>query len=261
MKNTLTRIVILIGLTGALGIWIHAKTATSAQKIPVVLELFTSEGCSSCPPADRLLQSLDEAQPFRDAELVVLSEHVDYWNEGGWVDPYSSRVFSERQRWYAEQLGLDDVYTPQVVVDGQRETVGSNAVAIRNAVEAARRSEKVALTIANVARDGNRVKFHLRSAELKPAGGTATVYVALAQNKAQSNVARGENGGRSLTHVAVARVFTRIGAVKAGDSFSKDIEIPMPSGVPASGVRVVAFLQDDKSHKIVGAARENVQAN
>jgi hypothetical protein len=258
MKNTLTRIALLVGLMGALGVWIHAKAATSATKTPVVLELFTSEGCSSCPPADRLLQSLDEKQPFTGADLVVLSEHVDYWNGDGWVDPYSSRFFSERQRWYAEQFGLDGVYTPQVVVDGQRETVGSNAVAIRNAVETAIRSDKVTLTLANAVRDGNRIKFHLTSANLQGADGAATVYVALAENKAQSSVAGGENGGRSLTHVAVVRVLAPVGTVKAGNSFSKDVVIPMPSRMPTSGIRVVAFLQYDKSHKIVGAAQEKI---
>jgi hypothetical protein len=258
MKNKLARTALLVGLTGTLGVWIHANAATSAAKTPVVLELFTSEGCSSCPPADRLLQSLDEKQPFTGADLVVLSEHVDYWNGDGWVDPYSSRLFSERQRWYAEQFGLDGVYTPQVVVDGQRETVGSNAVAIRNAVEAATRSEKVMLTLSKPVRDGNQVKFHLTSADLRGANCAATVYVALAENKVQSNVARGENGGRSLTHVAVVRVFAPVGRVKAGSSFSKDIVIPMPSRMPTSGIRVVAFLQYDKSHKIVGAAQEKI---
>lgn len=237
--------------------WTHSKAASTATKMPVILELFTSEGCSSCPPADRLLQSLDEKQPFAGADLLVLSEHVDYWNSGGWVDPYSSRYFSERQRRYAEQFGLESVYTPQVVVDGQRETVGSNAVAIKNAVEAVTRSEKVVLTLSNTVRDGNRIKVHLTSADLNSEG-TATVYVALAENKVQSHVAGGENGGRSLTHVAVVRVLSPVGTVKAGNAFSKEVVIPMPSHLSGSGLRVVAFLQADKSHKIVGAAEELV---
>ena len=112
MKDTLTRVALLIGLPGIFGVFVHAKAGNDPTKIPVLLELFTSEGCSSCPPADRLLESLDEKQPFAGADLVVLSEHVDYWNGDGWVDPYSSRLFSERQRWYAEQFGLDSVYTP-----------------------------------------------------------------------------------------------------------------------------------------------------
>lgn len=258
MKNTLIRTALLVGLTGLLGVWVHAKVGVSSTKTHVLLELFTSEGCSSCPPADRLLQSLDEKQPFTGADLVVLSEHVDYWNGDGWVDPYSSRLFSERQRWYAEQFGLHGLYTPQVVVDGQRETVGSNAVAIRNAVETATRSEKVTLTLSNPIRDGNRIKFHLTSADLPGGDGAATVYVALAENKAQSNVAGGENGGRSLTHVAVVRVLASVGTVKAGSSFSKDLAIPMPSHMSAGAIRVVAFLQADKSHKIVGAAQEKI---
>ncbi len=258
MKKTLTRIAVMVGLTGVLGIWIHAKAATSLTKKPVVLELFTSEGCSSCPPADRLLQSLDEKQPFTGADLVVLSEHVDYWNGAGWVDPYSSRLFSERQRWYADQFGLGSVYTPQIVVDGQRETVGSNGLAIKNAVEKAAQSEKITLTLSNLVRDGNRIKFHMTSSDLGDADGAATVYVALAENTVQSNVAGGENGGRSLTHVAVVRVFTSAGTVKAGSSFSKDLVIPMPSRMGVGVVRVVAFLQTNKSHKIVGAAEEKI---
>jgi hypothetical protein len=257
MNNTLTRITLLVGLAGALGAWVYAAGSSGAMKTPVVLELFTSEGCSSCPPADRLLQSLDEKQPFSDADLVVLSEHVDYWNGEGWTDPYSSRVFSERQRRYAEQFGLDEVYTPQIVVDGAKETVGSNAIAIRNAVEAAARSAKVSLTLSDAIRNGNQVKFHLTSTNL-PGDSTATVYVALAEGKVQSHVGGGENGGRSLTHVAVVRVLAPMGTLKGGSSLSKDLVIPIPSRMPVNGIRVVVFLQDERSHKIVGAAQEKI---
>jgi hypothetical protein len=257
MRRTLGPAVVLLMVTGVFGVWIHASEA-AASKMPVVLELFTSEGCSSCPPADRLLQSLDEKQPFGGADLVVLSEHVDYWNGDGWVDPYSSRLFSARQQSYAEHFGLEGVYTPQMVIDGQRETLGGNAVEIRKAVEAVTRDRKFTLTVANAAREGNRIRFHLTSADLPGAEGPVTVYVAIAENKVQSNIAGGENGGRSLTHVAVVRAFAPVGTVKGGSSFSKDITIPMPAGAGSSGFRLVAFLQEDRSRKIVGATYEKI---
>ena len=232
--------------------------AAGSARTPVLIELFTSEGCSSCPPADRLLEALDEKQPFPEAELIVLSEHVDYWNGEGWVDPYSARVFSERQQSYAERFDLGEVYTPQVVVDGQRETVGSNAVAIGNAVKASALSEKFTLELSHPVREGNRLKVHLTSAELPKAQQAATLYVALAENKVQSNVAAGENGGRSLTHVAVVRVLTAVASVNAGNSFSKDVIIPMPSRMPAGGIRLVAFLQNERSRKILGVTEEKL---
>jgi hypothetical protein len=204
------------------------------------------------------LQSLDEKQPFTNVELVVLSEHVDYWNGDGWVDPYSSSSFSARQLRYAKQFGLGEVYTPQLVVDGQRETVGSNAVVIKKAVETATRSEKVSLTLSNAVLDGSRIKFHLASGDLPKSGSSATVYIALAENKVQSKVGGGENGGRLLTHVGVVRVLAAVGTLKAGSSFSKDVVIPMPSHMPTTGIRVAVFLQEDKSLKIVGAAQEKI---
>ena len=204
------------------------------------------------------MESLDEKQPFSGADLVVLSEHVDYWNGDGWVDPYSSRVFSERQLRYADQFGLDSVYTPQVIVDGQRQTVGGNAAAIRNAVGAVARTEKIALTLSNAARDGNRIRLHLTSGDLINNHGAATVYIAVADNKVQSSVPAGENGGRLLTHVAVVRVLSPVGSVKPGSSFSQDLVVRMPSPLSADGIRLVAFLQDNKSHKILGATEEKL---
>src|SRR3989442_220758 len=120
---------------------------SSDNRIPILVELFTSEGCSSCPPADELLTRLDQTQPIPGAEVIALSEHVDYWNHLGWTDPYSSATFSARQNDYARVLDTDEIYTPQMIVDGRVQFVGNNSNRARDAIAAAAREPKAAVTL------------------------------------------------------------------------------------------------------------------
>jgi hypothetical protein len=224
-------------------------------RTPVLLELFTSEGCSSCPPADRLLEALDEKQPFPYADLIVLSEHVDYWNSGGWRDPFSSKAFSVRQSRYAQQFHLDDIYTPQLVVDGRLELVGSNGPQAKRAIEAAAEDKKIALTLSNLTRSGDAIHLHVQFAELPGEFGPATLVVALAEDKARSDVRNGENAGRFLTHVAVVRAMTPVASVRSGEAFSKDLNLPLSGLNHLTKLRVVVFLQTNNSRQIAGAAQ------
>ncbi len=225
----------------------------SANRRPILLELFTSEGCSSCPPADKLLQTFDRSQPIAGADLIVLSEHVDYWNHGGWADPFSSPTFSARQRSYANKLGIETVYTPQLIVDGSAELVGSNAADAREEITKAIAQNKVPITLTNAVRRGDHVSVHLELAPL--AKGNATVYIALADNEDHAQVARGENAGRSLTHVAVVRVLMPVGTLNSS-AFNKDVTIPI-KGSGQTGLRIVAFVQNEAS-RILGVAQQKL---
>jgi hypothetical protein len=147
-----------------------AAADNGAARVPVLLELFTSEGCSSCPPADRLLEILDQKQPVAGADLIVLSEHVDYWDGDGWKDPFSSSQYTARQQEYTNRYNFDGVYTPQLVVDGRFGFVGSDGREASSAIQQAVRERKIPIEISNVARDGNQVTAHiqLRRAVLGP---------------------------------------------------------------------------------------------
>ncbi len=221
----------------------------AAGRIPVLLELFTSEGCSSCPPADRLLEKLDREQPVAGADLIVLSEHVDYWNYLGWSDPYSLAAFSQRQHDYASKLGTDEVYTPQLVVDGMKQFVGSNRAAALSAIEEAVRTPKVPVSL-HVVRNGGDVEVHLEVGGC--AGGVA--YLALASERAISQVARGENAGHELSHVAVAYSMQKIGTVSHDAGLRKDLRM----GVRPGATRIVVFVQDAKTGSVVGVAQGRV---
>jgi hypothetical protein len=227
---------------------------TADARVPILLELFTSEGCSSCPPADKLLGILDREQPVSGVQLIVLSEHVDYWNHDGWSDPYSSHAISERQEEYASHLGVSDIYTPQLVIDGARQAVGANWPATKHAIDDSLRDLKVPITL-SARKESSRLVVHL---VVNPAGilsGAGELYVVLAIDHGHSHVLRGENAGREIDHVAIADSFHKLGKVAAGASFSKDVETKLDDSLRSGPVRIIAFLQDNATKRITGVAQ------
>ncbi len=227
----------------------------SASRPVVVAELFTSEGCSSCPPADALLRRIAAGELGDTADVLTLGEHVDYWDRLGWRDPFSAAAFSARQSSYgASVFGTDNVYTPQLVVDGRFQALGSNLEAVRGAIAQAARFPKAAVELAVERAAGQlRVRIRVDLATL-PTHAPADLIVALTEDDLTSHVQRGENSGRTLHHGAVARLLKTIGHLSASDrSYSGTCELPIAAEWQPARMRVAAFLQERGSRHIVGA--------
>jgi hypothetical protein len=231
---------------------VRSRRVVAAADVPVLVELFTSEGCSSCPPADALLARLDAKQPVDGAQVIVLSEHVTYWNSLGWRDPFSSDAMTERQQQYAARFGLGEVYTPQVVVDGAAELVGSDERGLTRAIAKAAGKPKSALTIVHAERADGVVRFALEG----DAGSGSEVMIALAQDAAASSVARGENGGRVLHHVAVVRTLEALGK---GVGDGRELTVKLPAQEAAGPMRLVVFYVDRRSGHVTGAAMREIR--
>jgi hypothetical protein len=232
-----------------------AKAGETTARVPVLVELFTSEGCSSCPPADAFLQKLDR-QPVAGAEMIVLSEHVDYWNHIGWKDPYSARFYSDRQSTYASRFALDGPYTPQMVVDGSSEFVGSDEALAGKAFTRALGAQKIAVRVSAISvGPGNVLKAHVEAGAVSS---DAEVLLAVALNHAESQVLHGENGGRTLTHTAVVRAMVKVGMALRGQAFARDVTVKLEPGLAPDNLRVIAFIQEAHQGKVLGAAVERV---
>jgi len=236
----------------------HAVAPTNTSPaVPVLVELFTSEGCSSCPPADALLEKLD-TQPFPGGQMIVLSEHVDYWNHIGWTDPYSSSAYSERQSAYRRRFGLDSVYTPQMVVDGNDEFVGSDTGAAKKAFDKAIRAEKIPVRISNATIEGQTLHAHVQAEASVSHPPNVDALVVVALDHAESQVAKGENAGHRLTRVAVVRSLTKIVKLKPGKPLSEDVSVALDPVSAARNLRIIAFLQEHGQARILGAAEVKV---
>jgi len=251
---------LLAALLACMLVW-HSVSALPAEtRVPVLVELFTSEGCSSCPPADKFLEKLDQ-QPVPGAEMIVLSEHVDYWNHIGWKDPYSMHLYSERQTAYAKRFQLDTVFTPQMVVDGASEFVGSNTAAAGQAFAKAIAGAKIPIRLALISAVSPTIRAHVETGTLDSsfAAREAEVYIAIALDRAESQVSAGENAGHKLEHVAVVRGFTKVGAISATRSLSQDVEWHLDQISASRDLRLVAFVQERRQGRVVGASLLPVQ--
>ncbi|MDZ7749620.1 MAG: DUF1223 domain-containing protein [Halofilum sp. (in: g-proteobacteria)] len=221
--------------------------ATARGEAATVVELFTSQGCSSCPPADALLGRLADAPG-----VIALSLHVDYWDRLGWTDPFAQAAFSERQRRYARQIEDDNrytagVYTPQVVVDGRRAMVGHAAAKVRAALEAAR--QRPAAVTPRFA-GGARVVVPAADG-----GAPAGVWLLAIDRRHETPVARGENAGRTLVNHRVVRSLERLGTWDGGRAVF-DIDAERARAAGRDGLVVV--VQRDGPGPILGAARRTL---
>jgi len=241
-----------------------AMSAPAAARGLVMVELFTSEGCPHCPEADALLERLYSTQPVDGAEIVPIEEHVDYWDRPEWVDRFSSPRYTERQKSYADALGLESMYTPQMVVDGLVEFVGNNEGRARATISALSRALVPMLhfspadTHAAAAGVAARSQVQLEGKDFT-LGGPAGVYLVLAEDKLSSSVGGGSNAGESWKHSSISRWIHRIGTLLADEkSFSAGLSLGTPDPLwRVENLRLIAFVQEEESHKVVaiGVAR------
>ncbi len=232
---------------------LHEGTRSKGKKgaTPVLLELFTAEGCSSCPPAESLLAKLQKEQPFRGAEIITMALHVDYWDEYGWKDRYASPLYTARQRIYERKFRTGKIYTPQMVVDGKSEFVGSDLEeaekAIRKAVK--RKKAKIGLAV-----NEDRLKVSVRGIPVKHTG--STVYMAIAEDDLSSDVTRGENAGRNLTHLSVVRKLQALGRVEEKNTeFKGDFSLQISPEWKKGNLNLIVFLQENQTRAVLGVER------
>jgi hypothetical protein len=230
-----------------------ASTTTDAKPTPVLVELFTSEGCSSCPPADALLSRLARTQPVAGADIIILEEHVDYWDRLGWKDPFSSEAATARQNEYDMSFAGFEVYTPQMVVDGHAKFVGNSDSDALRAIRNASQTAKPAIQL-------SWDKEDTLSIHVDPLNDTAErdgqqVFLAVAENMLHSDVRHGENAGRALEHNGVVRQLLPLAKIDAAPAgFTSSVAVHSAREWNRANLRAVVFVQERRSRHILAAA-------
>jgi len=220
---------------------------------PVIVELFTSEGCSDCPPADTLLEKLIATQPVAGAEIIGLGQHVDYWDRLGWKDRFSSAAVTSRQQLYQPRFNTESIYTPQMVVDGRAEFVGSDASAARKAIEKALTAPHGTVTLTV---DGGAVSVAVTDLPRIARGDRAEIIVMVTESGLKTDVKRGENHGRVLSHAPVVRYLATVGRIEGDGATtgSAHAEIPLAADWQRDHLAVVSFVQEVRGRTILASA-------
>lgn len=246
--------------TGLLALVFWVPLALPAERpVPIIVELFTSEGCSSCPAADRLLTRLEQTQPIPGAQVVAIEEHVDYWNQLGWTDPFSSPQYRARQNDYARAFKANDIFTPQMVVNGQSAFVGSD---LNRAYREIGTAAQVASTLVDLGvnvnpRDPDLLDLAVQVTKAKTAKWRdSNVYLAVTEHGLTTFVQNGENTGRNLRHSSVARSFGVIGRVNAQGANGGQLvsTLRLPHDWKRENLRAVVFVQERDTLRITGAS-------
>ena len=233
-----------------------SATAANPGRVPVLVELFTSEGCSSCPSADVLLQKMDKLQPIPTIQIVVLSEHVDYYDHTGWKDPFSSHAYTERQEKYVERMKVESPYTPQMVVDGEFQLNGTDVKTAVQDIQKAAAAEKISVKLAPAqANQNGKISINVQTAALpgSSSASSADVLIAVADDTDVSNIAGGENSGKTLTNVAVVRELKSVGKIDKTNGFSKDVETSISANTTNKS-RIIVIVQEHHQGRLLGVA-------
>jgi hypothetical protein len=258
LSGSLAIVALLSSLSAGISAQGTAVQGLAAHSSAVLVELFTSEGCSDCPPADALLQQVNGQKTAEGQVIVGISEHVSYWNSLGWKDPFSSDVYSERQNDYSSHFGLSSIYTPQMVVNGREQFVGSDRRALEVALAAESQRKQITLHIDSVKLAPDSITFTYSASDL-PAKGSLQLVAVLVDDVDRSNVLRGENSGRELTHVAVARALTSLGALH--DAEQRQVTLPLPPSFHSNagvGHHLVLFAQQNGTGAVMGTDTKQI---
>jgi hypothetical protein len=241
-------LLLVLALLGVLAVRRPAPLPSADRQPAIgfaVVELFTSEGCSSCPPADRLLAKVGGEYP---QQVYVLAYHVDYWDRMGWKDSFSNADYTRRQQEYARLMRSNEIFTPQAIVNGKTQFVGSDERKMKATIDEALKTA-----------GGNPIRLSAHSSDGKELilsyavdnPGGALLHIALVQGRASSDVLRGENQGRHLEHVNIVRTFLSV-SLSAGAA-TGNVSLKLPAGVSVKDCKVIAFLQSPSDGRIAGA--------